>query len=56
MTSVTDPAGTISITVYLLGRVVSYTDVWAKTTTTRYDQAGRVTQTVGPAGCPGLQP
>lgn len=50
VSSVTDPAGTISTTVDLLGRVVSYTDVWNKTTTTGYDPLGRVTQTVGPAG------
>ena len=48
--SVNDPAGTITSTVDLLGRVVAYTDVWNKTTTTAYDQLGRVTQTVGPAG------
>jgi len=49
VTSVTDPAGTITTTTDLLGRVVSYTDVWAKTTTTTYDQAGRVAQTVTPS-------
>ncbi len=48
--SVTDPAGTIAATVDLLGRTVSYTDVWNKTTTSTYDQAGRLTRTVGPAG------
>jgi RHS repeat-associated protein len=48
--SVSDAAGTITTTVDLLGRVVAYSDVWAKTTTTSYDQVGRVTQTVGPAG------
>lgn len=46
--SVTDATGTITTTVDLLGRVVSHTDVWGKTTTTTYDQAGRVTQTNGP--------
>jgi RHS repeat-associated protein len=44
--------GTAVITtkVDLLGRVVSYTDAWAKTTTSTYDQAGRRTDTAGPAG------
>ncbi|MEY2569013.1 MAG: hypothetical protein QOE35_3542 [Actinomycetota bacterium] len=42
--------GTIATVTDLLGRVTSYTDVWGKTTTTAYDQAGRVTQTQGPAG------
>jgi YD repeat-containing protein len=46
VTAVADPAGTITTTVDLLGRVVSYTDVWGKTTTTTYDQAGRVITTV----------
>jgi YD repeat-containing protein len=49
-TSVGDSAGTITTKVDLLGRVVSYTDVWGKVTTTAYDQAGRVTQTSGPGG------
>lgn len=44
VTSVTDAAGTITTTIDLLGRVVSYTDVWDKNTTTSYDQAGQVTQ------------
>lgn len=34
----------------LLGRVLSYSDVWAKVTTSSYDQAGRRTDSVGPAG------
>ncbi|HVL27155.1 MAG TPA: PA14 domain-containing protein, partial [Acidimicrobiales bacterium] len=44
--------GTTSMTtkVDLLGRVVSYTDVWDKTTTSTYDQAGRLTASSGPAG------
>ncbi|MGH9152293.1 MAG: PA14 domain-containing protein [Acidimicrobiales bacterium] len=46
----TEGAATITAKVDLLGRVVSYTDVWAKTTTTSYDQAGRATQSAGPAG------
>jgi RHS repeat-associated protein len=48
--SVNDTAGTITTTVDLLGRVVSYTDVWGKTTAYTYDGAGRVLQTSGPAG------
>ncbi len=55
--SVTDSIGlpvtattTITASVDLLGRVVSATDVWTKTTTTTYDQAGRATDTAGPAG------
>jgi RHS repeat-associated protein len=46
----TDTDGTIMTTVDLLGRVVSYTDVWGKTTTTSYDGLGRAVQSVGPAG------
>ncbi|HSH59938.1 MAG TPA: RHS repeat-associated core domain-containing protein [Acidimicrobiales bacterium] len=49
-TSLSDPAGTITTTVDWLGRVISYTDTSTKTTTTAYDQAGRVTRTSGPAG------
>lgn len=44
-TSVTDSAGTVTTTVDLLGRVVSYTDVQGTMTTTSYDQAGRVSTT-----------
>jgi RHS repeat-associated protein len=44
VTSVTDPTGTITTTVDLLGRVTAYTDVAGITTTTTYDQAGRTTQ------------
>ena len=51
--TVSDIAGTITTKVDLLGRVVSSTDVWAKTTTTAYDQAGRVTSTTGPTGATG---
>ncbi len=50
VTSVSDPAGTVTTTVDLLGRTVSYTDVFGKTTTTAYDQAGRVTDTSGRRG------
>lgn len=48
--SVTDPTGSITTTVDLLGRVVSYTDVWGKTTTTTYDQPGRLAGRNGPVG------
>lgn len=37
----TDPAGSVTTVVDLLGRVVSYTDVAGATTVTAYDQAGR---------------
>lgn len=45
VTRVTDPAGTISTTIDLLGRVTSYTDATGLVTTTSYDIAGRVTAT-----------
>jgi RHS repeat-associated protein len=48
---------TITTSLDLLGRVVSYGDVWANTlgsgigpSTFTYDQAGRLTDTAGPAG------
>ena len=51
VTSVTDPAGTITTTVDLLGRVKTYADVWSQTTTTVYDQTtGRVSSSSGPVG------
>src|SRR5207249_3729931 len=50
VTSVSDAAGTITTTVDLLGRVVSYTDVWGNTTTSSYDQPGRLTDSSGPIG------
>ncbi|MCA1683642.1 MAG: hypothetical protein LC708_00705, partial [Actinobacteria bacterium] len=50
VTSVSDAAGPLSSTVDLLGRVVSYTDAWGKTTTSSYDQAGRLITTDGPGG------
>ena len=50
VTSVTDPAGTITTTVDLLGRVVNHVDVWGVTTAVVYDQAGRMTSQVSPAG------
>jgi RHS repeat-associated protein len=53
--SVTDSAGTITTTIDLLGRIVSYTDVWGTVTTPTYEaRTGRVISTstdpaVGPA-------
>lgn len=46
VTSVTDNQGTITTTVDLLGRVVSYTDTTGTTTTTTYNQAGQGIQEV----------
>lgn len=40
--SVTDPVGTVTTTIDMLGRTRSYVDVWGVTTTTTYDQPGRV--------------
>ena len=45
VTRVSDPAGTITTTIDLLGRVTSYTDATGLVTTTSYDIAGRVTST-----------
>lgn len=53
VTAVSDAAGTITQTVDLLGRSVSYSDVWGKVSTTSYDQAGRSTAGTGPAGAIG---
>ncbi len=59
VTSVTDSAAPsasskkVTTTTDLLGRVVSYTDVWNKTTSTSYDQTGRVTQATNPGGTVG---
>ncbi len=50
VTDTTWPAQSISTTVDLLGRTVSYSDIWGQTTTTTFDQAGRVTDTAGPVG------
>jgi RHS repeat-associated protein len=50
ISSVTDPAGTVTTQTDVLGRVVAYTDVWGNATTYVYDQAGRQTTTTGPAG------
>ncbi len=44
-TTVTDPAGSITTKVDLLGRPRSYTDVNGVVTSTTYDQAGHVAQT-----------
>ena len=49
VSSVTDPAGTITTQVDLLGRGVAVSDVWGKTTTTSYNQAGQVVNTASPA-------
>lgn len=46
--SVADPNGTITATVDLHGRPVSYTDATGRTTSYIYDQVGRVTSTTGP--------
>ena len=45
-TSETDPSGTITTRVDLLGRVISYTDAQGTVTTTSYDQLNRVTSSV----------
>jgi RHS repeat-associated protein len=50
VTTLNDSAGTITSTADLTGRIVSYSDVFGNTTTTSYDQAGRVIQTSGPGG------
>jgi RHS repeat-associated protein len=43
-------SSSISSTVDLLGRTVSYADIWGHTFTTNFDQAGRQTSTIGPLG------
>jgi RHS repeat-associated protein len=51
--SVTDtnwPGAAVTSTVDLDDRIVSYSDIYANTTTSTYDQVGRVTQTSGPQG------
>ena len=48
--SETDSQGTITTTIDLLGRTVSYTDVNNDTTTTSYDTLGRVSGDNGPLG------
>jgi RHS repeat-associated protein len=50
VSSVSDASGTITATVDLLGRLVSYTDDWGQTTNVTYNQAGQVTATSGPGG------
>lgn len=48
-----DPAGAITSTVDLLGRTVSYADVWGTVTTTGYNLLGQATtSTVTPPGGP----
>ena len=49
-TSISDAAGTIATSADLLGRAISNTDVWGKTTTTSYDQPGRAMSSTGPQG------
>ncbi|CAM9573866.1 unnamed protein product, partial [Phaeothamnion confervicola] len=42
--------GVITTSIDLLGRTISYIDVWGKTYTTSIDQAGRITSRTSPAG------
>ncbi len=42
VTSVTDAQGTVETTTDLAGRAISYEDVWGLTTTSAYDDLGRV--------------
>ena len=50
--TVADPAGTIETRTDWLGRTVRYQDVWGKVTTTKYNQAGQVTEIQTPTGGP----
>ncbi|MCA1683833.1 MAG: hypothetical protein LC708_01695, partial [Actinobacteria bacterium] len=50
VSSIGDPAGTITTTVDLLGRVLSYSDVWGQVTTSTYDTPGRLVTSRGPFG------
>jgi RHS repeat-associated protein len=50
ITSSTDDSGTVSTTVDLLGRTVSYTDALNQTTATSYDNFGRMSGRTGPLG------
>ena len=50
VTSIGDPQGTITTTTDLLGRITTYVDAGGHTTTTTYDQPGRLTDTSGPQG------
>ena len=43
VSSVTDPEGTVTTQIDLLGRTVGVSDVWGKTTLTTYNQAGQGT-------------
>lgn len=48
---VTDSVGgAVTTTVDLLGRIVTYVDAWAKTTTSTYNQAGLLIRQDGPQG------
>jgi len=49
-TSSSDNFGPISTTIDLLGRTVSYTDIYGDTTTSTYDNYGKLTQRVSPMG------
>jgi RHS repeat-associated protein len=53
VSSETDAEGTITSTIDLLGRTVSYTDVYGDATTTSYDVQGRVSGDSGPLGSEG---
>ena len=48
--SSTDNQGTVTATSDLLGRTVSYTDTLSKTTTTTFDNLGRLSGRTGPEG------
>ena len=50
VSSVSDATGTITTGLDWVGRPISYTDVWNKTTTSTYDQPGRLIATSGPRG------
>ncbi|MGF7229201.1 MAG: RHS repeat domain-containing protein, partial [Candidatus Saccharibacteria bacterium] len=50
ITSTTDAEGTVTTTVDLLGRTISYKDVYGDTTTTAYDTLGRMSSQTSPMG------
>ncbi|MGK2958238.1 MAG: PA14 domain-containing protein, partial [Acidimicrobiales bacterium] len=50
VSTVSDATGTISTGLDWIGRVISYSDVWNKTTTSTYDQPGRLVSTSSPKG------
>lgn len=50
LVSVADAEGAITSKLDLLGRTVSYTDVWGQVTDSIYDQPGRLKTTDGPSG------